>query len=247
MRNKLFLLISFFLIFTNLTACVNFIPEMDEETEKQVVRYMADAVITHDSSYESNLLDEAEKKEALLEEEKKAEELEKIVEEENKKKEDDKKNNTPDNVKTEVVEKIYTMNDLSDYLNENGVTFEYAGYEVAAKYPNSNEAGTLVYKPELGNLLIVKINICNISGNSLNVDLTDNNVKTKIVINDDIKINSVNQTFFLEAFNNFREDMASEKVMESVILFELEEDVNVEKLDLLVKSSDKEQIKINLY
>lgn len=239
-------ILSLFLICINFTACVNFIPELSEDEEKLVVRYMADAVVTHDASYESSLYDYTEKVEALKEEERKALELDKIVEEENKKKEEHKNNNKADDVEISFVEKIYTINDLADFLSIDGVTFEYVSSNIVDKYPDSDAAGMLVYKPELGNLLVVKLNVCNISGNDLTVDLTNKNTKIKAIINDDTKVSCINQTFFLEAFNNFKEDIAKEQVKETVLLFEVEEDCTIDTLDLIFNGSGKEQMKIRL-
>ena len=54
------------------------------------------------------------------------------------------------------------------------------------------------------------VGFSNISGNGLTVDLTNKNTKIKAIINDDTKVSCINQTFFLEAFNNFKEDIAKE-------------------------------------
>lgn len=245
-RFNILVILSLFSLVLNLTACVNYIPAMTEEEEKVIVRYMADAVVKNDSSYESTLLDPDEKSAALLDEELKAEELKKIVEEENKAKVEKNEINTPDSLKTEVVQKVFTDADLNDYIDLKDVEFEYAGYEILDKYPNTNDFGVLVYKPENGKILVVKMNVCNNSSGPQTIDLTKTDLKIKVIINNDIVVPKINQNLFLESFDNFMEDFAIEEVKESVLLFEIEDDIDINSLDLNVKSKEGQPIKIHL-
>ena len=72
MKKKYLLFLSTVLLLP-LCACLNAIPELSEEDEAKVVRYMADVVLAHDQNYQARLLDEEEKQKALEEEAFKAE------------------------------------------------------------------------------------------------------------------------------------------------------------------------------
>ena len=229
-----------------LSGCFNAIPEMSEEEEAKVVRYMADAVLAKDVNYQSRLLDEEEKQKALEEEARKAEELEKIKQEEQKKKEEKEAKNSPDDVKTTVAVKTYGVDEINDYLGIDGVEFEFVGEEIVDKYPKSSENLGFAFTASEGNkLMIMKFNICNVSADEAYVDLAAINPKFKVIINDTDKVSS-SKVPLDDVMNFFTDTVSAGEVRQCVLIYELADDVSIDSLDLSISAFGKDAIKINL-
>lgn len=230
----------------SLSGCFNAIPEMSEEEETKIVRYMADEVLAHDTNYQARLLSEQEKQEAMIEEAKKKEELKKIEEEEKKKKEEKEKDNTPDKVDTNVVTKAYGVNDMASYLDLDGIEFEYKGDEVDMKYPDDDsDLGFAYAAPKGYKLLILKFNICNVSSSDVNVDLTVKKAKYRVLINSEEKISS-SVVPLDNVMNFFATTISPSGMKEAVLLYEVPEDMSIDSIDLNLSALDKETIKIQL-
>ena len=245
MKKKYLLILSTVLLLP-LCACLNAIPELSEEDETKVVRYMADIVLKHDQNYQARLLDEEEKQKALEEEAFKAEQLKKIEEEEVKLKEEKAKNNTPDNVSTSVATKAYTPDEINDYLGIDGVEFELAGEEVVDKYPQNNtNIGFAFTASDSNKLMIVKFNIHNVSTDKAYVDLATVNPKFKALINDSIKVNA-SKVPLDDVLNFYEGTIDPGDIRQVVLIYEIPEDTSLEKLDLSLSAFGKDAIKINI-
>ncbi len=245
MKKKYFLIICTAL-FLPLCACFNAIPELSEEDEAKVVRYMADAVLEHDKNYQARLLDEEEKQKALEEEAIKAEKLKKIEEEEVRLKEEKAQKNTPDDVSTSYAVKSYGPDEINDYLGIDGVEFVFAGEEVVSKYPqNDSNLGFAFTASDQNKLMIVKFNICNDSVDKAYVDLATVNPKFKAIINDSTKI-SASKVPLDDVLNFFEGSIDPGNVNQVVLIYEIPEDTLIETLDLSLSAFGKDAIKISL-
>lgn len=243
---KKYLLIACTALFLPLCACFNAIPELSEEDEIKVVRYMADAVLAHDKNYQARLLDEEEKQKALEEEAFKAAQLKKIEEEEVKLKEEKAKNNTPDNVSTSIATKSYSPDEINDYLGIEGVEFEFAGEEVVNKYPqNDTSIGFAFTASDQNKLMIVKFNIKNVSTDKAYVDLATVNPKFKATINDSVKVNA-SKVPLDDVLNFYEGNIDAGGVNQVVLIYEIPEDTSIETLDLSLSAFGKDAIKINV-
>ncbi|MCR5846848.1 MAG: DUF4352 domain-containing protein [Lachnospiraceae bacterium] len=229
-----------------LTGCLNFIPEMTEEEEVKVVRYMADAVLEHDVNYQARLLSEEEKQIAIEEEARKAEELKKIEEEEIKKKEEKQEENRPDDIETGVSKKSYDPDEINDYLGIEGAEFEFAGEEIVLKYPKtSDNLGFAFTASDNNKLMVVRFNIKNVTSESVYVDLATSNPKFKAIINDNTKISS-SKVPLDDVMNFFVETLESGEVKQAVLIYEIPEDTTVDSLDLSLSAFGKDAIRIKI-
>ncbi|MBO7375155.1 MAG: hypothetical protein J6U09_05035 [Lachnospiraceae bacterium] len=233
----------------SLTGCFNAIPEMTEEEEKMVVRYMADAVIQNDVSYQSRLLDEEEKEAALAEEARKAEELKKI-EEEQKLKEEKKKaeedSASSSSTPTEVVEKVYTPADMASIMELENVSFEYVGYETGNVYPMDIEDLGFGYSAhENSSLLVISFNVSNTSSEDMELDLSKIKAKYRIKINgekkftpDFIPLNTI--------MTMFKDTIPAGGSVKLDLVYEIPDDTDIDTLDLFIINNDKDSFKIGL-
>ncbi|MCR4929987.1 MAG: DUF4352 domain-containing protein [Lachnospiraceae bacterium] len=245
MKKKYLLILSTVLLLP-LCACLNAIPELSEEDEAKVVRYMADVVLAHDQNYQARLLNEEEKQKALEEEAFKAEQLKKIEEEEVKLKEEKAQNNTPDNVSTSFASKSYSPDEINDYLGIDGVEFEFSGEEVVNKYPqNDTSVGFAFTASDQNKLMVVKFNIRNVSADKAYVDLATVNPKFRALINDSVKVNA-SKVPLDDVLNFFEGTIEAGDVKQVVLIYEIPEDTSIETLDLSLSAFGKDSIKINL-
>ena len=231
-----------------LSGCFNAIPEMTEEEEKMVVRYMADAVVQNDVSYQSRLLNEEEKEAALAEEARKAEELKKIEEEqrlkEEKKKAEEGANSSQ--APAEVVEKVYSVSDMSNIMELEDVSFEYAGYETGEVYPMDIEDLGFGYSAHADStLLVLSFNVTNTSSEDMELDLSKVKAKYRIKINDEkkytpdfIPLNTI--------MTMFKDTVPAGSSVKLDLVYEIPNDIDIDKLDLFLINSEKESFKINL-
>lgn len=228
-----------------LCGCLNAIPELSEEEETQIVRYMADCVIKNDVSYKARLLDDESKSKAIEEEIEKARVLEEIKKEEEEKKQKSKEDNTP--VTVDVVEEpnVYTMADINDYLGLEGVEFEYSGYKTYESYPEDNDELGFVITPAQNNvLLVLTLNIYNSSGQDISVDLF-NKAVYKILINSNKKITSI-KSLFENDLNSFSDVISKETGKSVVLIFEVPSDISLDNISLSVGNNSEKPIYIDL-
>ncbi|MCR4649097.1 MAG: hypothetical protein K5776_08475 [Lachnospiraceae bacterium] len=226
-------------------GCYNAIPEMTEEEEIKVVRYMADAVLEHDVNYQARLLSEEEKAIALEEEKQKAERLKQIEEEEKIKQEEKKAENTPDDVPVSEAQKVYTVDKISEYLGTEDIAYEFGGYETLDKYPKDSDSIGFAFTASDGNkLVIVKINASSVSGDAY-VDFITSNPKFKAIINNNVKVPS-SKVPLDDVLNFYSGTIAAGEVKQLVLIYEIPEDTLIETLDLSLSAFGKDSIKINL-
>ncbi len=245
-KRKLFAFLTVISLILPLAGCFNKIPELTEEEETKVVRYMADAVLEHDVNYQARLLSEEEKQKALEEEARKEEELKKIVEQEKVEKEEKKAENTPDEVTTSYASKSYEVDYINDYLGLDNIEFELVSEETSPKYPiSSGDLGFAFTASDNNKLLVLKFRITNVSSDSAELNLSQKNVKYKAYINDDIKASSV-MVPLDGVLNVFHETIESGTSKEGDLIFEIPGDVSVESIILSVSASGSDTVRIKI-
>lgn len=231
-----------------LTGCFNAIPEMTEEEEKMVVRYMADAVIQNDVSYQSRLLDEEEKEAALAEEARKAEELKKI-EEEQKLKEEKKKSEedsaSSSSTPTEVVEKVYSTSDMAGIFGFEGISFEYKGHETADVYYDNAEVFGYPAS-ENSKLLVVSFIISNTSDQPIDLDFASSKMKYRIKINDEKRYTPDFVPIPDSIMNMFKDTIPAGGSVILDLVYQIPDDLEINKLDLQIINSEKDNFRVSL-
>lgn len=247
MNKRLFFILSSFLSLLMLCSCMNSIPELSEDEEVMVVRYMADSVLEHDINYKDRLLSDEDVEKALIEEQKKAEQLKKIQEEEQKKKEEQAKENVPDTIETKDVEKVYVDSDISDYIETDDIVFSYKGYHFSNRLPENDNELAFVVAPssDEDTLLVIDFDLCNNTDGNVSF-LMSKDIKMKAIINDKKRVSPM-VTFLDEDLNcNIEKQIPAGGTYHAILVFEIPKEEEIEKLGLSVTYPGKDKINIGL-
>ncbi len=230
-----------------MTSCMNSIPELSEEENVMVVRYMADAVLEHDMYYESRLLTDEQVEKELIEEQKKAEKLKQIEEEEKKRKEEKAEENIPEDIEVAETVKHYFDSDISEYLGLSGLDFSYAGYRFANKLPEDDAQLAFVVAPSTSDnvLMLVEFDITNNSGDS-SILVLPSQSKIKALVNGKKSVSPI-ITFLDEDLNcNIERIIESGQTVKGFLCYEIPKDENIESLNLSLSVSGKDKITVQL-
>lgn len=228
-----------------LTSCMNAIPELTEEENIMVVRYMADSVLEHDENYTQRLLSDEEVEEQLLEEQKKAEKLKQIEEEEARKKAEKEAQNTPDEIETVEVPKVYTDADISEYIETPDVSFKYTGYRFASKLPEDNDKLAFVVAPstEDDTLLVMQFDITNNSSEDIDYFIPKE-AKLSATINNKKRVSPL-LTFLDEDLNcSIEKKIPAGGTYQAILVFEIPKSEEIESLGLSVSYTGKDKLNI---
>lgn len=248
MNKKILVLLTSLAVSFLFSSCLNFIPELSEEEDIMVVRYMADSVVENDKSYKKRILDEEEIKAELIEEEKRAEQLKAIKEEEEKKKKEEQELNIPDEINvTDEVKSEFSVDELPEILGYSNVDIQYEGYKFTDQMPENAEGIAFVVAPSTpeDTLLVMNFTVTNNSDETIAFNISDK-FKIKGVINNKKKVTPL--TTFLDGdLNlNFNSNIETNGKFTGVLCFEIPKDENVENLGLIL-SNGEEKINISLF
>lgn len=246
MNKRFILLFSGMISVLLLASCMNAIPELTEEENTMIVRYMADSVLANDENYTERLLTEDEVNEALLEEQKKAEKLKQIEEEEEKRKAEKEALNTPTDIEVKDIPKEYTDADISEFIGAENVQFKYTGYRFADKLPENDDSLAFVVAPSTSDntLLVMQFDLYNDSDSDIEF-LLPKDAKMSAVINQKNRISPL-LTFMDEDLNcNFEKNIPAGGTYSSILVFEIPKSEEIDSLGLTVSYTGKEKININ--
>lgn len=233
-----------FLAATMLTGCGG--TELNEEQSTLVAQYAAGLLLKYDKNYTDNLLTDeeiavAEEAERLAAE--KAAELEKIREEmlndaktEQAESPEGTGNDGQNQGAEDVEEPKYSMNDI---LKVEGFDIQYTGYELLDTYPSTEDATedgdvyfSLSAAPER-KLLTMRFRITNTTTEVAKISLVDKEMLCKLVMPDGSKKNAM-MTMLLNDLAFYDEELQTGESQEAVVIFEVKNDINLEKFNLSV-------------
>lgn len=233
------------LIVFNLTGCVSFIPTVSNEDAELMADYVAFTTMKYANGYERKLLSEEEKKEAITQEVITREEAAKKEEEEKKKKEEEIKETTPDELPVEEVSKTASVADLSDFIELNGTLIDYEGYRFSDIYPDAQtEELVFTMNASEGNtFLILDMEIANISGNDLYVDIPATESIFRISVNDGEYVPAM-MSYFGEDFLRYKDTLAIETGVNTFLIFEVPQGTQIDSLKLSVIRKNTNEKKV---
>lgn len=245
MKKKFAIILFLNLIFFILTGCASFIPTISSEDADVFADYVSLKTMKYANGYERKLLSEEEKKEAIAEEVITREEAAKKEEEEKKKKEEEIKETTPDELPIEEVSKIASISELSDFIELNGTSMDYTGYRLSEIYPDmqTNELVFAMNATEGNTFLILNMEIANVSGNDLYVDIPATESIFRISINDG-ELRPAMMSYFSEDFLRFKDTLAIETGVETVLIFEIPQGTQIDSLELSVIRKNTNEKKV---
>lgn len=193
-RIKLLLVLTASCAVFALGGCVSAIPELSEDETEIVTQYMADLLLKYDANYQDTLLNEEELALALEEEAVKAEEAKAQEEEQTRLEAEKAQASQADEIEvvggnssgsnSNSAATVGTIADMPGALGLTDTDFDYLGYEICSQYPSEEGALYFAMTPTQGNeLLILKFNLANVSGEEYSVDMMSMGASFAIGIN----------------------------------------------------------------
>lgn len=234
-----------------LTGCGKTMPELTEEENEVITEYAVDVLLKYDKNYNNRLLDieEYEKAKAAKEEAEalaEAAALE-IAENEAAAKNALEREAAEDEASadgTEVVDATaeeteeMSAQTIEDFYAVDGFTFEYAGCDVVAEYPEIAEDETTAFfameATEGMELLVVKFQAVNQSGAEKELNMMDYGTRTKVSVNGGSS-QSVLATMLLNDLQTYKGVVPANEAVELVGIVEVPEGTLVSNLSIILK------------
>lgn len=223
-----------------MTACSTVTSDLTEEQGDIIAEYAADLLLSYDSNYEAKYVDE----EPTTEEATFAEEIETttLPEEESKENNNETTSGSEDaTVSKEETTTKPVLSSLEEILGIDGISVTYKEFDVVDTYPDNTEDAFFVMKAVEGSkLMIVKLDVKNITNNDIKLNIMKYNAKYRALINGSDK--SVAQiTLLLDAFNTFEGTIKANKSKELVLVFQtgIKNKSDIKNLELSVYCGDK--------
>lgn len=256
MKNKIIYICSIVLIACCLSGCQNKIPEMNETQQSMVVEYAVGTLLKHDKNHAAKLQTEEiqeTKEENLLEAQAAVEDH---TEAENG---NAAAASTGDSLQTdangestlipdEEVEIIDNTGEgsgenaatsIEQFLNIEGITFRYQGYDTSTYYPEDGEQLYFVMNATDGNdLLILKFEAYNSLQAETELDIASEMVRFKINVNGEEK--NALTTMLLNDLAYYKGAIGAGETKELVLVCEIPEEqaANISSIALRISKSD---------
>lgn len=224
-----------FLVILSLTFASCQKLNLTKDREDIIVEYAADVVLENDANYDNKYVN--------------------IKETQTSKQEQTTKNNeqttnnqqTTSNQETNVNEETtsklqekYTS--ISKAFNLNGFNINLKGYEVLDSYPKVDDGSYAFILKAIENskLLIVKLEVENISGQEKKLSMLEQSYRIRGIINEDKRLNA-QVTMLLDAFNTFNGTFKAAEKKNLVMVFQVPNEYtkDIKTLELSVTKDSK--------
>lgn len=201
------------------TACSTATSYLTEEQGDVIAEYAADLLLSYDKNYEYKYVEA----EPTTEEETFGEEIEFSTEGDttsstnNEKGEDEK--DTTVQVEETTTEKV--MKTIDEILGINGIEVKVKDFSLVDSYPDEQgKDAFFIMKATKGTkLLIVKLNVKNVSERDIELNIMECNAKYRAYINGTDKL-VAQITLLLDAFNTYEGTIKAGKTEEMVLVFQ---------------------------
>lgn len=222
-------------------GCSNAIPEMDEDTKALVVEYAAGIVEKYDQNYVVKLKEVSETEDVILpaEETAEASDADSFA--------SAPETNIPDTENGDVYDESFAQEaektipeSLEEFLQTEGVSFRYEGYETTSFYPNNGEELYFVMNATEGSkLLVLHFTVRNDSQEEKQIDLIHSGTRFKIEVNGEMK--NALTTMLLNDMCNYQNTLAAGESDSLVLVCEIPEEQSdsILSLSLTMKNAEK--------
>lgn len=229
-----------------LTGCMSAIPKMTEEEQEEITQYMADLLLKYDVNYQSALLTEDEIGPALMEQQRKEEEARLLAEEQERLEQEKLEASKPDEIETTDSKPKDGVEKLAEAIGMDGVEFDYLGYEICQQYPNqTGEDLYFVVTPTTGrDLLVIKLNLSNVSGADYEIDMKTLGTTFAIKVNDG-SYGAVLSAWLENDLSMLMTTIPSEMGMEVILVTEVMQGTQIDTLNVYVRTNEGNRV-INL-
>lgn len=248
MKKRLFIFLFSLCSVALLTGCFNSIPELDSKDESQVTLYMADALLSYDSGYESDYLtgedyEEAYNKEcerkAKLKEQLAKEEQERKAKEEQQKADQIAVNSEP------MAPATYGIDELPILMGIEDIGIFYNGKSIRDIYPevDPTTVSFALSAKEGFDFLILKFDLMSLTGSDKDVDIYSHIAGFKIKLGDDTY--SVLPSA-IDDFAYYSGVVSATEPTSLVMIAEIPEGTSAEDIKLIYYSKDKKSYNLDL-
>lgn len=261
MKRKYVSVIALLALSVGLSGCIiPTIPDLTEEQEQVITEYAAGLLLKYDSKGSKGLLSEeelaeAEKEEALRKEKEErnkqlADEYIKKTEEARKQKEAekaDKKSKKDSDKQQEVAvpqDFEIASDDMGGFLALDGLKVSLEGYGSVESYMGDDNSSLFSVDAAEGNKLIVAyVSVANNSSDDVYVDMFGKDYKYRLDM-DGSEVAYSSNTLFLNDLSMYKDTIAAGTSIDTVLLFEVNENVDVDKVELtLINGKDTGKVR----
>lgn len=230
-----------------LTGCGNAIPEMTPQQQELVVEFAAGELLKFDQKHTTKLVPI----EMIQEEEESSQADAAVLEEQadnsaDKVKEQAEGTSAEEGTSADEVTVIDQTQEampesVDEFLELTGVSITYTEYELADSYPPETAGDVFFYMSATANnkLLVLKFQVENVSGESMELDLAHKKIRYKIVVNDSEQ--NALTTMLLNDMAYYQGTLASGEKVELVLVGEVssEQAGQITSLGLTMKNVDE--------
>ncbi|MCR5755043.1 MAG: hypothetical protein K6G30_09575 [Acetatifactor sp.] len=247
MKKHLYLIsISCIMAMLFLSACGGDYPEMSPDEEEVIGEYAARILLKYDANNRSRLVSRVE----VEEKEEKDRQRRQMIEEVKRMESEATEKNTSES-KTSDAQSEQAPEEqlpLEEVLGlPQGVTVVYQGYEMFDSYPGGETADFFSLDATEGKrLLVCRFTIMNLSGAEQYIDFLNQNVTSRITINDDYSRNAL-VTMLEDDLLTYAANVGDGETVNTVVVFEIDENqtYNMGRILLaLKKESNKYTIQV---
>lgn len=249
MRRKYISIIAMIVFSIGLSGCViPTIQDMTEEQEAVITEYAAGLLLKYDSNGSRGLMSDEELEKAAQEEALKkerdeknkqlAQEYLKKTEEARKKKEEEKASKKSESDKQDAVatkgDIEVAANNIGSCVDCEDLDIAFNGFEIATSYPGDGNSDLFSVDAKDGKKLVVaNISIANNATEDKYIDIFEKSYIFKLDISDSASIYS-SSTLLLNDLSMFKDTVAAGKTTDTVLLFEVDDSVDVSNANLTI-------------
>ncbi len=230
-----------FLVILSLTFASCQKLNLTKDREDIIVEYAADVVLENDVNYDNKYVNIKETQTSKQEQTTKNNEQTTSNQENNGNQETNKNQETnPNQETTSKLEEKYTS--ITKAFNLNGFNINLKGYEVLDSYPKVDDGSYAFILKAIENskLLIVKLEVENISGQEKKLSMLEQSYRIRGIINEDKRLNA-QVTMLLDAFNTFNGTFKAAEKKNLVIVFQVPDEYtkDIKTLELSATKDSK--------
>lgn len=216
-----------------LSGCSGDMPELTQEENDIITEYAVGLLLKYDKYYNSRLVDLSayEEQQDIGQNE---------PEESNIPEEPMPENNDElSQSKPEVVDVSEQASTIEEFYGIEGFSFQYTGCDLKSEYPDmaedSIDAFFAVQATPGTQLLILKFQVNNYSGDDRELDMLSYGLKTRVAVNGESSKNTLS-TMLLNDLRNYKGVLGGNSSTELVLIMEVPEGTYIENLSLILRS-----------
>ncbi|MBE5944659.1 MAG: hypothetical protein E7258_07040 [Lachnospiraceae bacterium] len=236
--------------------------ELTEEENKLIAEYAAELLLKYDRNYDYKFYEShadvevttegVSTEEITTESDVSGEDTTETTTESNVSDEDTTETTTESDIQNQEDEDVYVSGDdvvsgkdfdLASFVGVENVSIKYNYYMLAKSYPSYDQEGMYIEieAPEGYQLLVVKFNIENQTGDSQEIDLFNKDIQYNIIINNS-KAAKQMLTILMDDLYTYQASISGDGLEEAALLFQVSDSVaeSIEELKLRIKYGDSE-------